>query len=55
MGICPHTGITIPECSCPSCLEAQWRQHKRTMQAFQIALNRDGGGSGREGSGARSA
>jgi hypothetical protein len=23
MAICPHTGITIPECSCFACLEAQ--------------------------------
>jgi hypothetical protein len=23
MAICPHTGITIPECSCSACLRAQ--------------------------------
>jgi len=30
---CPHTGLTIPECSCPRCLEEQLRR-------FQPALLR---------------
>ena len=28
MAICPRTGITIPECSCSTCLEAQIRRHR---------------------------
>ena len=30
---CRHTGLTIPECSCPRCLEDQERRVKRGMQA----------------------
>ena len=28
MQICPNTGITIPECSCSACLEAQLRRYR---------------------------
>ena len=27
MAACPHTGITVPECSCRSCLQALLEQH----------------------------
>jgi hypothetical protein len=27
MTVCARTGITVPECSCQSCIEAQLRAH----------------------------
>jgi hypothetical protein len=28
MPTCPHTGITIPECSCSACLKAQVQRNQ---------------------------
>jgi len=44
MTICPRTGLAVPECSCPRCVEAQLRR-------FHPATLRDGGG--KPGSGSR--
>jgi hypothetical protein len=27
MTLCSHTGITVPECSCQACLQAQIERH----------------------------
>ena len=27
MTVCSHTGITVPECSCSACIQAQIEQH----------------------------
>jgi hypothetical protein len=27
MPACPHTGLTVPECSCKACLQALLEQH----------------------------
>jgi hypothetical protein len=40
MGICPHTGLTIPECSCGVCLEAQMRRHRPNGAAAEIRITR---------------
>jgi hypothetical protein len=31
MTSCPQTGLTVPECSCPRCLEEQLRQFQPTL------------------------
>jgi hypothetical protein len=28
MTVCRDTGVSVPECSCPRCLEAQVRKHQ---------------------------
>jgi len=34
MPTCPHTGITIPECSCSACLKAQIeRNHPKVLES----------------------
>ena len=35
MPTCPHTGITIPECSCAACVEAQIRRHQPALLAME--------------------
>jgi hypothetical protein len=40
MAICPHTGLTIPECSCSVCLEAQMRRHRPNGAAAEIRITR---------------
>jgi len=31
MTICPHTGVSQPECSCRACLQAQIEQHMPSL------------------------
>jgi hypothetical protein len=31
MTVCSHTGITVPECSCQACLQAQIERHAPTL------------------------
>jgi hypothetical protein len=40
MAICPHTGLTIPECSCSVCLEAQMRRHRPNGAEAEIRITR---------------
>jgi hypothetical protein len=40
LAICPHTGLTIPECSCSVCLEAQMRRHRPNGAAVEIRITR---------------
>jgi hypothetical protein len=40
MAICPHTGLTIPECSCSVCLEAQMRRHRPNGADAEIRITR---------------
>jgi hypothetical protein len=40
MAICPHTGLTIPECSCNVCLEAQMRRHRPNGAGAEIRITR---------------
>jgi len=40
MAICPHTGLTIPECSCGVCLEAQMRRHRPNGVETDIRITR---------------
>jgi len=40
MAICPHTGLTIPECSCSACLEAQMRRHRPNGAGAEIRVTR---------------
>ena len=37
---CPETGLSVPECSCRSCLEAMLRQFRPTLLADQIKVTR---------------
>jgi hypothetical protein len=45
MAICPRTGITIPECSCSACLEAQIRRHRPAAGEPEIRITRTSGGA----------
>jgi hypothetical protein len=40
MANCPHTGLTIPECSCSVCLEAQMRRHRPNGAEAEIRITR---------------
>jgi hypothetical protein len=40
MSNCPHTGLTIPECSCSVCLEAQMRRHRPNGAEAEIRITR---------------
>jgi hypothetical protein len=40
MTVCSHTGISVPECSCRSCLQAQIERHMPSL------LGVDAGNSG---------
>jgi hypothetical protein len=31
MTVCTHTGITVPECSCRACLQAQIERHMPSL------------------------
>jgi hypothetical protein len=31
MTVCSHTGITVPECSCQACLQAQIERHMPSL------------------------
>jgi hypothetical protein len=31
MTVCSHTGITVPECSCSACIQAQIEQHMPSL------------------------
>jgi hypothetical protein len=33
MSVCPHTGLTQPECSCRTCLQAQIERHMPSLLA----------------------
>jgi hypothetical protein len=46
MAICPRTGITIPECSCIACLEAQIRRHRPGATEPEIRITRNPPGPG---------
>ena len=32
MTVCSHTGISVPECSCRACLQAQIERHMPSLQ-----------------------
>jgi hypothetical protein len=38
--VCPHTGLTIPECSCSVCLEAQMRRHRSNGTEAEVSITR---------------
>jgi hypothetical protein len=40
MTVCPHTGLTIPECSCSVCLEAQMRRHRPNGTEAAVTVTR---------------
>jgi hypothetical protein len=40
MRICPHTGVTIPECSCAACVEDQIRRHQPALLEIEARLTR---------------
>jgi hypothetical protein len=31
MTVCSHTGLSVPECSCRACLQAQIERHKPSL------------------------
>ena len=33
MTVCSHTGITVPECSCSACIQAQIERHMPSLLA----------------------
>ena len=35
MTLCSHTGISVPECSCRTCLQAQLERHMPSLLAAQ--------------------
>jgi hypothetical protein len=37
MTVCPHTGVSQPECSCRACLEAQIERHMPSIRGGAIA------------------
>jgi hypothetical protein len=47
MAICPHTGISIPECSCSVCLAALMRRHRPGIEEPEIRIVRTARASGR--------
>lgn len=40
MTVCPHTGLTIPECSCSVCLEAQMRRYRPNGTEAALTVTR---------------
>jgi hypothetical protein len=38
MTICPHTGVSRPECSCRACLQAQIEEHQPALLSTGTAL-----------------
>ncbi len=40
MTVCPHTGLTVPECSCSVCLEAQMRRHRPNGTEAAVTVTR---------------
>jgi hypothetical protein len=37
MTVCSHTGISVPECSCRACLQAQIERHMPSLLDADIA------------------
>jgi phosphoribosyl 1,2-cyclic phosphodiesterase len=37
MTVCSHTGISVPECSCRACLEAQIERHMPSFSGADAA------------------
>ena len=45
MTVCSHTGITVPECSCSACIQAQIEQHMPSLRGgidHEVAVGPDG-------------
>jgi phosphoribosyl 1,2-cyclic phosphodiesterase len=36
MTVCSNTGISVPECSCRACLEAQLERHMPSLMSTQV-------------------
>jgi hypothetical protein len=39
---CAETGLTVPECSCPRCLEAMLREFRPALLAEEIRITKVG-------------
>jgi hypothetical protein len=37
MTVCSHTGVSIPECSCRACVQAQIERHMPSLLAPDVA------------------
>ncbi len=37
MTVCSHTGISVPECSCRACLQAQIERHMPSLLDVEVA------------------
>jgi len=45
MTVCSHTGITVPECSCSACIQAQIERHMPSLldtAEHEIIIEPDG-------------
>ena len=41
MTVCSHTGISVPECSCRACLQAQIERHMPAMLIEEAVTHPD--------------
>jgi hypothetical protein len=43
MSVCSHTGVSVPECSCRACLQAQIERHMPSVLGAGRTPRMDGG------------
>ncbi len=43
MNVCSHTGVSVPECSCRACLQAQIERHKQSLLTATAGPRIEGG------------
>jgi hypothetical protein len=43
MNVCSHTGVSVPECSCRACLQAQIERHMPSVLAAARTPRMEGG------------
>jgi hypothetical protein len=43
MNVCPHTGVSVPECSCRACLQAQIERHMPSVLGTGRTPRMEGG------------
>jgi hypothetical protein len=39
MTVCSHTGVSIPECSCRACVQAQIERHMPSLLGTDVTQN----------------
>jgi hypothetical protein len=43
MNVCSHTGVSVPECSCRACLQAQIERHMPSFRSAGRTPRMEGG------------